>query len=416
MKFYIETYGCTANHGNSQDVATLLQELGHKPSALNEADAVIVNTCIVTAKTQRKILHRLRQLEGKRLVVAGCMSAAIPQSIQSIECLEIPGLLDKAAAATIASHFGAAASSGNCETADLRQEPRSDLCAIVNIAEGCNGTCSYCIVRNARGRLVSLDSDVVAKKVQSLAGQGNVELQLSAQDTAAYGLDRGTNLARLLERVANIPGNFMLRVGMMNPDNVLLILDDLILAFDSPKIYRFLHLPLQSGSNEILRSMGRRYSAQDFLEIANAFRGAFPDITIITDVIAGYPGETEENFLETLDIVKRLQPDKVNVTRFSSRPGTPASRLYDMPDRFKKDRSREMTSVWLNIAAQRNKRYVGEVLSALVTEHGRGASMKARAPSYQGIVVQGNPLLGSFIKVKVTASNPFFLSGKIEPE
>jgi MiaB-like tRNA modifying enzyme len=408
MKFYIETYGCTANQGNSKDAAAQLKALGHEACTIEEADAVIVNTCAVTAQTERKIVRRLKLLEGKRLVVAGCLSAAMPQSIKSIECREILGLLNRSAAEKIANLFGEARTPGN-----LRSDQRSsaDLCAVVNIAEGCNGKCSYCIVRKARGRLVSRDPEEVAGEVQRLAGQGMVELQISAQDTASYGLDRGTDLARLLERVSRVQGNFMLRVGMMNPNSALFIQEDLVRAFHSPKIYGFLHIPVQSGSDRILEKMERRYSARDFLEIAGRFRSSFPDVSIVTDVIVGFPGETDQDFQETMDLIERLQPDKVNVTRFSRRPGTTAARLYDMPDRIKKDRSREMTGAWLKIAAERNQRYEGEVLSALVTERGRDGTMKARAKNYQGIVVKGNPLLGSFIDVLVTTSNPFFLSG-----
>ena len=283
------------------------------------------------------------------------------------------------------------------------------------MAEGCNGGCSYCIVRKARGRLVSRKPDEVIKDVEKLAASGIVEVQISAQDTAAYGLDQGTNLAGLLERWVQVPGNFMLRVGMMNPNSALCIQEELIRAFHSPKIYKFLHIPVQSGSDRILKSMGRRYSAKDFMEIVGAFRSAYPEITIVTDIIVGFPGETDLDFIETLDFIKFLQPDKVNVTKFSRRPGTAAALLYDMPDRFKKDRSREMTRLWLEIAARRNLRYRDDVLDALVTEKGQNGTMKARAKNYLGIVINDRPKTGSCVKVRITDSNPFYVSGRLEP-
>ena len=142
------------------------------------------------------------------------------------------------------------------------------------MAEGCNGSCSYCIVAKARGRLKSRRAEDVVAEVEKLAALGAAEVQISAQDTAAYGSDIGTNLGQLLERLVKIPGDFRLRVGMMNPNSALLIKDQLLRAYQSPKIYRFLHIPVQSGSDEILRSMGRRYSAADFLELVSAFRSA----------------------------------------------------------------------------------------------------------------------------------------------
>ena len=420
MKFYIETYGCTANFGNSKDAANALEELGHTISSLEEADAVIVNTCAVTEKTERKILHRLRLLQGKRLVIAGCLSTALPEAICQIDCRDRLGILNRSSAEKIADLFRHSISTNplitcNCphNARNVAPESCQNLCGIINIATGCNGTCSYCIVRKARGRLISRKPIEIREDIHRLIASGIAEVQIAAQDTTAYGSDIGTNLAELLESLTDVSGNFMLRVGMMNPDTALPIKEDLVRAFSSGKIYRFIHIPVQSGSNRILEKMNRKYSAEDYLEIVGTFRAHYPDITIITDAIVGFPGETEMDFKETLSLIETLQPDKVNITRFSSRPGTPAAKLYDMPDRIKKNRSRELTSLWLKIAAQRNLRYVGKVLNALVTERGRSDTMKARAKNYMGIVVHGNPPLGSLIRAKVTASNPNFLTGHV---
>jgi MiaB-like tRNA modifying enzyme len=419
MKFYIETFGCTANLGNSQDLARDLQEMGHIPSTLEEADAVIVNTCAVTEKTERKVMRRLGQLQGERLIVAGCLPVAMPESIGGILCRERQGLLNQSSAASISAlfcgsfkpHLGELPYSPYREDVPPGPSSLDDLCAIVNVAEGCNGSCSYCIVAKARGRLKSRRVEDVAMEVKKLAALGTVEVQVTAQDTAAYGSDIGTDLGKLMDRLVMIPGDFRLRVGMMNPNNALLIKDQLLKAYQSPKIYRFLHIPVQSGSEEILRRMGRRYSVADFLELVGAFRSSYPRITIITDVIVGFPGETDEDFLETMHLIERLQPDKVNITRFSARPGTAAAQKYDMPDRIKKDRSRELTRMWLKIAASRNDRYRGEILEARITERGRDSTMKARAENYLGIVVKGRPKLGSIVQVAVTDSNPFYVSG-----
>ena len=419
MRFCIETYGCTANFGNSEDAARALSALGHQPSSLEEADVVIVNTCAVTERTERKMLHRLRLLQGERLVLAGCLSAALPESVRLIGCRRQMGLLNGSVAAEIADLFSQGSSAGHEGVPD-GQAPRPfrpsvadspNLCAVVNIAEGCNGGCSFCIVKKARGRLVSRRPEEIVKDVRRLVGAGIAEVQLAAQDTAAYGQDIGTSLPELLEEVDRVPGRFMVRVGMMNPDRLHPILGELVARFKSPRIYKVLHLPVQSGSASILESMGRRYSAGDILEMVRAFRSFYPDLYLITDAIAGFPGEEEADFRQTMDLIKALQPDKVNVTRFSRRPGTAAARLYDMPERIKKDRSRELTRLWMEIAAARNRQYVGRVLKALVTERGRCGSMKARAANYAGIVVGGAPPLGSLCEISIVGSNPFYLNG-----
>ncbi len=419
MKFYIETFGCTANFGNSQDAADALKLMGHQPSSLEEADAVIVNTCAVTEKTERKILRRLRQLQGRRLVLAGCLSAALPDSVCHISCKKRLGLLDRSAARIIADLFKDSISVHNrtCSPSPLRISPevRHDFCGIINIAEGCNGNCSYCIVRRARGRLISRRQEEVVSAVEKMATSGIAEVQLAAQDTASYGIDIGTCLPELLKRVTEIPGRFMVRVGMMNPDTVIPILEGLIDAFHSPKLYRFLHIPLQSGSDRVLEYMGRRYTAADFMKIVGAFRSCFPDLTLVTDVIVGFPEETEADFLQTMNLVALLRPDKVNITRFSRRPGTAAANRYDMPDRIKKDRSRVMTKLWLEIAAQKNHCYMGKVIDALVTERGREGTMKARSANYMEVVFPGEPEHEGWCKIRIEKSNPFYLKGILLP-
>ncbi len=409
MRFHIETYGCTANLGNSRAVEAALSERGHQATSLEDAEIVIVNTCAVTEKTERKILKRLHQLQGDRLIISGCLPAALPYSVERINYRLKTGILGKSAIEEIAKLFDSSRS-GFRNNASSEQE-RQDLCGIVNIAEGCNGGCSYCIVRKARGKLASKSPDDVVEVVRKLVGLGMVEIQLTAQDTAAYGSDIGTDLPELLKAVKEVPGDYMIRIGMMNPDTVLSMLDDLISVLHCPKIYKFIHLPVQSGSDKILESMRRKYTAEDFLGIVNRLRGAFEDIYLMTDVIIGFPGETDDDFRQTLELIESAEPDKVNITKFSKRPGTGAAKLYDMPDRIKKDRSREVTKLWLEIARMRNRRYEGHVLDALVTERGLGDTAKARSCNYVGIVIAESPSLGSKLSVKVTGSNPFYLIG-----
>lgn len=409
MRFHIETYGCTANLGNSRTAEAALSKLGHQATSLEDAEIVIVNTCAVTEKTVRKILKRLNKLQGSRLIIAGCLTAALPFSIERIDCRLKTGILAKPAIEEIARLIESTHSVKKSIAAP-KQEAQ-DLCGIVNIAEGCNGGCSYCIVRKARGKLVSKSPHAVVEAVRNLYGMGMAEIQLTAQDTAAYGTDMGTDLPDLLGQIQEVPGDYMIRLGMMNPDTVMPILSDLITALRSSRIYRFIHLPVQSGSNKILKSMGRRYRAEDFLGIVNRLREEHEDIYLMTDVITGFPGETVEDFRQTLELIKSAEPDKVNITKFSVRPGTSAAELYDMPDRIKKDRSRELTRLWLEIARMRNRRYEGRVLEATVTERGLGDTVKARSHNYEGIVIAGPMRLGSKLSVIVTGSNPFYLTG-----
>lgn len=406
MRFYLETYGCAANRGNSEAFSSALVDAGHRRSSQEEAQLVIVNTCAVTERTERKILRRLSELQGERLVVAGCLPSAIPEAVRDLRCREVLGILS--------------APSGRRIGEALPPEPglpgsgrqARDRCAVVNISEGCAGRCSYCIVRRARGLLRSKTVQEVAKEVRRRLKEGAVEVQLASQDAAAYGLDLGSSLPELIDAVAEIDGDFRIRVGMMNPDQLKPILEDLISSFDDPKVYKFLHLPVQSGSAEVLQSMRRGYAPQDFLSMAARLRAAFSDLTLYTDVIAGYPGETEEDFAATEELIKRAEPNKVNVTMYSPRPGTEASRLKDMPSRFKKDRSRRMTRLWKEIAGLRNGRYLGDEIVAQVTEMGREGTVMARSANYRKIVIFKPLHLGSVRRFKIVKTTPFYLEGE----
>ena len=419
MRFHIETYGCTANLGNSTEAAEALVEAGHSPSGLEEADIIIINTCAVTEKTERKILRRLSGLQGEKLVVAGCLPAARPDVLGGLRPSMVMGILSRSSVRHMVEGLDKKDLGENAPPADPTfgrgahpENARKDLCGVINIAEGCRGRCSYCLVRNARGTLVSKDPEEIAKSVQTMVREGVVEIQLCAQDTAAYGLDIGSSLADLISRVCEVPGRFMVRVGMMNPGLAMEMLPDLLEAFQSQKVYKFLHLPIQSGSDSILEAMARGYTARDFQEVIGGFRKVFPEISITTDAIVGFPGETEEDFSATYAQIKEASPDKVNVTKFSRRPGTPAFGLYDMPDRIKKERSRKITRLWMEVATMRNRAYHGKILEALVTEHGREGTVKARSKNYLGLVIAGPWKMGSVLDVRVESSNPFYLTAR----
>ena len=237
-------------------------------------------------------------------------------------------------------------------------------------------------------------------------GGGSRELLVSSQDTACYGFDQGTDLGHLLRRLTALPGDFRIRVGMMNqttfPDR-----DSFIPAWLDGKIYKFIHLPVQSGSDHILAEMGRGYRAAEVARLIGRLRKACPEMTLSTDVIAGFPGETSDDHLETVKLLKEIRPDIVNVTRFSSRPGTPAHRSREkVPGRIAKDRSRELSELRFDIAREINERLVGSTLEILITEVGKGDSMVGRTSTYKPVVIKKALPLGSKASVKITSSLP----------
>jgi MiaB-like tRNA modifying enzyme len=393
-RVYIETYGCSYNFG---DTANLVEVLKHYGSARVEspedADAVIVNTCTVVGPTERRMLRRLSALQEKPLYVTGCMPLVQREAILSV-CNPIVISPDAIREEYLRVRTVAPGGTG-----------------IVQIAQGCLGRCTYCITRRARGPLASFPEEEIREKVRAFIKAGAFEIQLTAQDVSAYGRDTGTDLPSLLSTLSDLPGNYRIRIGMMNPATVLPVLDDLVDAYASDRIFRFVHLPVQSGSDRIIEQMGRGYTVQEFEEIVATFRSRYPDISIATDFIVGFPGETEEDFSRSLALIGRTKPAKVNVTRYSKRPFTGPFAAKDFPDSVKKDRSRLLNAYAEEQYSVTNRPLIGTTVSCIVTEKLRPGSVMARTAAYQGIVIQNDLPIGTAVEVILKKDRTYFFMG-----
>ncbi|MCU0852233.1 MAG: tRNA (N(6)-L-threonylcarbamoyladenosine(37)-C(2))-methylthiotransferase, partial [Thermoplasmata archaeon] len=283
---------------------------------------------------------------------------------------------------------------------------------IVPIATGCRGNCAYCITKLARGELRSRPPAKIVESVRTLVSRGPREIQLTAQDTASYGADVGGDLPSLVRDICSIDADFRLRIGMMNPKTALPLVDALGRMYQDPKVFKFLHLPVQSGSDRILESMDRGYTAADFEDIVNAIRKDVPDMTLSTDLIVGYPGETSEDHELNLRLIASTRPDIVNVTKFSPRPRTKALDQGPAVVGWKaKDRSREITVLRFKVALENNKAQIGKEFRALATERGKRESTILRTDEYRQIVVPEALELGKYFDVRVRRATATYLVG-----
>ena len=241
--------------------------------------------------------------------------------------------------------------------------------------------------------------------------RGAKEIKLTGQDTAAWGVDAGSSLPRLLAAITALPGDFRVRVGMADPLAVGPIVDELIDAYGSEKVFKFLHLPVQSGDDAILERMKREYTVEDFERIARRFRATFPELTLSTDVIVGFPGETEREVAATIELLKRVRPDIVNVTRFSPRKGTPAA-AWKAPVGWRvKEWSRRVTAVKARIGKETNERFVGRAMRVLTTEPGTSGTTLARTDNYKQVVLPGELPIGEFLDVRIVGATEIDLEG-----
>jgi MiaB-like tRNA modifying enzyme len=286
----------------------------------------------------------------------------------------------------------------------------NSVSAIVAMAEGCLSSCSYCSVKLARGDLRSYPLELVAEEAKQAIRAGYKEIKLTAQDTAAYGVDIGADLPALIREISSIPGNFKIRVGMVNPTFAKQILPGLLDAYNDEKVYKFLHIPVQSGDDGVLSSMRRGYTVDEFLELVQAFRGTFEDLQLSTDIIVGFPGEDEKAFAHTCELVRKIKPDNVNVSRFTPMPKTDAARMPQVNGREVAKRSRALAELWHEIGHEINKSYVGRVESGLVVEKGERRGFVVRLSNYKPVLVQeGRP--GEFVDVRIVEATPTYLKG-----
>jgi len=394
-KVYIETYGCRYNFGDTAKLIEILKQQGCSIVQSEElADAVIINTCTVVAPTERRMLRRLSKFQGRDLYVTGCMPM-VQQDAIMVVCT--PAIIQPR---SIQAHYRSIGTVSPCSA------------GIVQISQGCNGQCTYCITKKARGGLKSFPAQEIVHQLHDLVHAGAVEIQLTAQDVSAWGRDRGTSLPELLHRIGDQRGNFYVRVGMMNPATVIDILDDLVEAFSCGNLFKFIHIPVQSGSDRILQKMGRHYITDDFEQIVAAFRKKFSDITLATDMIVGFCGESGDDFAQSLALIDRVRPNKVNITRFSKRPLTPAFFFKDVPGAVKKDRSRIMNARAEQIYHAINALYLGRDVPFIVTERIRKGSVMARTPSYLGIVLGEDLPFGFKGSVTIKKEKMYFFSGE----
>jgi MiaB-like tRNA modifying enzyme len=361
---------------------------------------------------------------GKKLVVAGCLPLISFERLQ--RDVRFDGVVGAAAGfkiVDVVKRVLAGEKVVALENAiNLKPElglPRlrsNPVVSLVPISYGCLGSCAYCCVVFARGRLRSCSVGEIVEKVKHDLASGAKEFWLTSQDTASYGRDLGSDLAILLKSVCAIDGNFRVRVGMMTPNFALEILDELVDAFTNEKVFKFMHLPLQSGDDMVLKRMSRRYIVEDFIRIVKTFRNAFPDVTLATDVICGFPGENRKAFERTLRVIAEVKPDIVNVSKFFVRPGTAAS---EMPNHIVateiKRRSTEAAKLAKQTSLERNQRWLGWTGKILIDEPGKiPNSWIGRNFTYKPVAVKSNEmLLGKTLQVNVNRAFSTHLTATI---
>jgi threonylcarbamoyladenosine tRNA methylthiotransferase CDKAL1 len=428
MKINIKTYGCSANTSDSEVIAGCLTKAGYELTKHEaEADLLIFNTCAVKGPTENRIIEAIKQTpKSKKIIITGCLPKISHERL--INETRFDAVTGPAIGEDITEIVkNVIAGEKNLNLQDQKETPKltlpkintNPIISILPINNGCLGSCTYCCVVFARGKLKSYSIPEITQKIQADLASGIKEFWITSQDTACYGRENGTTLPQLLNEIDHIEGNFKVRVGMMTPNMITDMQNELIQAYKSTKIFKFLHFPVQSGDDQILKNMRRFYTTQQFKESIQAFKTAFPNLTLATDVIVGFPGETNQAFQNTLQLLREIKPDITNVSKFFARPKTAAAEMKEgkvMLEEIKR-RSTLTTLLVKQLSFERNKQWIGWSGEILIDEIGKMKdSWVGRNFAYKPIAVKSQEnLLGKTIKVKVTQAFPTYLSGNIIP-
>ncbi len=418
-KIWVEAYGCSASFADSEMISGLIVNGGHS-LAENEKDSdlSVIVTCSVKDVTAHKMVHRIKKLKSNPLVVAGCLPKAEQATVEKFSpnaSLLGPNSLGKTLEVIRSTLDGVR----KIEIADtdvskigLPKVRLNPAVGIVEIASGCMSECTFCQTKIAKGDLQSYRVGDIVRQVRHEIEDGCAEVWLTSTDNGCYGFDIGSSLPELVHAVSEIEQNFMMRVGMMNPMYLPRIKGKLLESFGNDKVFKFLHIPVQSGSDKVLKDMKRMHTSKIFYDVNSEFRKRFDRFTIATDIIVGFPTETEEDFVKTIDLINETRPDVVNLSRYSARSGTKASQMDQIDVDTVKQRSKLVFDLAKKISQQRNEEWIGWKGEVLFDEVSDGIT-KGRNFAYKQVVIDDKVRLGQKVNIKIDGAAPNGLYGSI---
>ncbi|MCI8590389.1 MAG: tRNA (N6-isopentenyl adenosine(37)-C2)-methylthiotransferase MiaB [Clostridiales bacterium] len=436
LKAHIRTYGCQQNEADSERLSGMALAMGYSlTDDAEQADLIVVNTCAVREHAELKALSitgQFKHLKAKKpsllIGVCGCMVSQehrkenIKHSYPYVDFLFGTSMLYRFPEIVLTAlceegrHFYLDDNTGNiAEEIPVHRE--SDFKAWVSIMYGCNNYCTYCVVPFVRGRERSRKKEDILREVNDLIQKGYKEITLLGQNVNSYGKDLSSDydFADLLEEICQIKGDYWIRFMTSHPKDASLKLIDTIAAY--PNIVKQFHLPLQSGSSAVLEKMNRKYSRDDYEKLIVYMREKMPEIAITSDIIVGFPGESEQDFEDTISALKTIQYDNIFSFIYSPRAGTPAAVMQNqIPEEIKKDRFARLLAVQSEISKTKNEHYLGQVERVLVEGYSKtdssmltGRNEKNRLVHFKG----NDALIGQFINVKINQADTYALIGEI---
>ena len=417
---YIETYGCSANQNNSEIIAGLLQQSGYQLTNDQKiADIHILNTCVVKKKTENKIKRRIQDLNQneKLIIVTGCMPDSDSKSITKLnpKALQLSSHNIKSVVQLVNNNYSnLPIINNNYNYLEKQNEEKillpkisfNKLVSITQILEGCLSKCTFCKTKLAKGNLFSYPMEKIILSIENDLKAGAKEIWLTSQGNECYGIDQGEQkLPELIEKICGLNYDFKLRIGMMNPGLLYNITDKIIELYKNQKVYKFLHIPIQSASDKILKDMRRPYKIEKVEHILNKFKQEFPNLTISTDIITGYPTETEEDYNQTINFLKEYRPNVLNLSKFSKHKNTEAEKLTELPIKIINQRNKEIMNLHRKLAFENKKTFLNKKIKVFVNKKIGGGLYEARDENYNIVLVSSDKnekdILGQELEVLI---------------
>ncbi len=432
-KYLITTFGCQLNENDSEKLSGITEKLGYeKTDIIEEADLVIFNTCCVRENAEERLFGKLGELKKQReekgtiIAIGGCMMqepAMLEKVKQSYNYTDIvfgthtlhkfeedlkKVIKERKKVRDVIDIDGEV-----IEGLPIKRNDKSK--ASVTIMYGCNNFCAYCIVPYVRGRERSREPEKILEEVKELAKEGYKEITLLGQNVNSYNGGNGYKFANLLNDVCKIDGIERIRFISPHPKD---FTDDVIEAIaNNPKIARVVHLPLQAGNSKVLKEMNRKYTKEQYLELVDKMKARIPDVVFSTDIIVGFPGETDEEFEDTLDVVKKVNYEQVYMFIYSRREGTVADRMENqISEEIKHKRFDKLKELYDSRVSENNKKYIGTMQKILVDGYSKNDKtiLTGRTDTNKVVNFEGKEeLIGQMIDIKITEEHKWYLKGEI---
>lgn len=412
-KYHIITYGCQTNHSDSERISSVLEDMGYSfVEDKYNADLVVINSCSIRQSAVNRIYGQIENIKNGKVIVTGCILKRDGKKLSKkadliLDIKDLPAwpeIIDGLNKKDLDNYF------------KIKPKNQGGLTALIPIMTGCNNFCSYCVVPYTRGRELSRPLDDIIEEVRLANEKGNKEVWLLGQNVNSYkGKDskgKEVNFCQLIKEVEKVPGNFWIRFTSSHPKD---FSDELIeIIKDSEKITKYLHLPVQSGDDEILERMNRPYKISDYKKFVEKIKKELPDLTLSTDVIVGFPKETEEQFQKTADLFREIPYDMAYISKYSPRPGTPSFKLKDDISNVEKERRWTIINeILMKNNQQRNKFLINKTVEALIEKEKDGFII-GKTKEYKSIKAKGpRSLVGNFVKIKVNKSLSWGLEGDL---